>query len=166
MCYIDSRKGENNRPQGVDQITQIEIPPSLPAKYTRVVFLCPFLGLRKRYLRLLEIKVSNARTNIPNAIRSLKSKLIRTTSPPMYDGEANALAVTRLFSLRLLYHVAPVSAITLFCSPYDCTENTKFKIRLIFGKYSSIMKMYCFMRLYNIGIAKKFCSLIKARKLL
>ncbi len=58
------------------------------AKYTRVVFL-----YEKRYWLIKMIKISNARMNIPKAIRSLKSNLIRTTSH-LCRMEGQHLAVT------------------------------------------------------------------------
>ena len=81
-CYSENRKG-NNRPQRGwpywrDRNSTLTLP-----KFTRVVFLRPFSGLRNDYLRLLKIKVSNAIMNIPKAIRSLKSKLICITSPSL-----------------------------------------------------------------------------------
>ena len=100
-CYAIIKIQRNNRPQGVDQITQIELPPSLPAKYTRVVFLYPFLGFRKNYLRLFRIKVSNARwtSQTPLGLWNRTSY----APPPIYVGwKANALAVTRLFPLLII----------------------------------------------------------------
>lgn len=117
MCYIDSEKRKNNRPQGVDQIIMDRNSTLATGQVYRGGFSMPSSEPEKSYLRLLKIKVSNARTNIPNVMRSLKSKFIRTTSPLMYDGEANALAVTRLFSWLLFYHAVPVSAIILSCFP-------------------------------------------------
>jgi hypothetical protein len=45
MCYIDNRKRKNNRPQGVGQITQIEIPPSLPPSIQGWFFYAHFWDL-------------------------------------------------------------------------------------------------------------------------
>ncbi len=46
------------------------------AKYTRVVFLC-----LKHYLINVNTNVSNAKMNIPKAIRSLKSKCFISITP-------------------------------------------------------------------------------------
>ncbi len=66
----------------------VENPPFTLPKYTRVVFLC-----EKRYWLIKMIRVSNARMNIPKAIRSLKSNFICTTSH-LCRMEGQHLAVT------------------------------------------------------------------------
>ncbi len=67
---------------------KVENPPLTSSKYTRVVFL-----YEKRYWLIKTIRVSNARMNIPKAIRSLKSNFICTTSH-LCKMEGQHLAVT------------------------------------------------------------------------
>ena len=79
MLYY--RHKRNNRPQGVGLIAKIEIPPSNLPSLQGWFFYVRFRDFKeKRYLRLSKIKVSNAMSSIPKAIRSWKLKFIRTTS--------------------------------------------------------------------------------------
>ncbi len=80
ICYIGITKGTTAPLQGVGQYMKQNYHLFHSPKFTRVVFLCLSPGFKKRYLRLLKIKVSNAIMNIPKAIKSLKSRFIRTTS--------------------------------------------------------------------------------------
>lgn len=79
--------------------SNIEITTSSLAKVSGVVFLCS-----KHYLINVKTNVSNARMNIPKAIRSLKSKgfLSISTTPILCRIEVSH-PVTRLF-LSLSYH--------------------------------------------------------------
>ena len=69
MLYLRYKK--SNRPQGVDLVRKviIEYHPNSP-KLKRVVFSM----LEKHYLINVKTNVSNAKMNMPKAIRSLKSK--------------------------------------------------------------------------------------------
>ena len=99
MLYYKHKR--NNRPQGVGRYELIETPPFRLAKFTRVVFLRLFQDFKeKRYLRLLKIKVSNAMSSSPKAIRSWKLKDIRI--PPLLCRVGGQhLAVTRLFQFQV-----------------------------------------------------------------
>ena len=97
---VKTQKG-NNRPQGVDLIGKVimESPPQL-AKVPGWFFYA-----LKHYLINVKTNVSNARMNIPKAIKSLKSKgfLSISTTPILCRIEVSHPA-TRLFLVEV-YHI-------------------------------------------------------------
>ena len=97
---VKTQKG-NNRPQGVDLIGKVimESPPQL-AKVPGWFFYA-----LKHYLINVKTNVSNARMNIPKAIKSLKSKgfLSISTTPILCRIEVSH-PVTRLFLVEV-YHI-------------------------------------------------------------
>ena len=102
MCYIVSRK-RNNRPQSGwphEVNSNIEITTFSLSQSFGVVFLC-----LKHYLINVKTNVSNARMNIPKAIRSLKSKwfLLSISTTPILCRIEVIHPATRLF-LSIYYH--------------------------------------------------------------
>lgn len=94
ICYIKDTKG-NNRPQGVDLIKTND---KITTLDTRSKFRGWFSYALKHYLINVNTNVSNARMNIPKAIRSLKSKCLISTTPILCRIEVSH-PVTRLFLL-------------------------------------------------------------------
>ena len=90
----------------------------------------------RNYLRLLKIKVSSTTMNVPNAIRSLKSRFIRTTSHlcmmegqhpcntivPCHNGSTSVLSLQYdFFNVHL--SPAPVRSLRSEIATLDVTNN-------------------------------------------
>jgi hypothetical protein len=100
--------------------------------------------IEKRYLQLTKIKVSNAITNIPKAIRSLKSYFIRTTSHLcMMEGQrpcSNTIVPCHYgnishFNVQLFFSPTDHSSTAAFSylmtkTFHDLTTDTKITLRL------------------------------------
>ena len=122
------------------------MPPKTGQSFMRVVFLC-----LKHYLINVNTNVSNARMNIPNAIRSLKSNgfLSISTTPILCRIEVSH-PVTRLFS-QTVYHDFYLLTIlfSVIFIIYHCyffinsTQNTFYHLKI-----SYVYFFYCLIIYY------------------
>ena len=105
MCYIDNRKGENNRPQGVDLLQN-----GYRITTLLLVKVLGWFSMLKTLLDKRKYECQQCQDEHSKSHKVFKIKMFHQHHPHSYVRIEISHPATRLFSLVLFYHAAPVSA--------------------------------------------------------